>query len=143
MVVEIAICSVSLIGTAALIVSVVRAAKHRFWLRCVAALLAVVAIHVIAFNLVGPDMRAYVYVTNIPDFRPYECPCKGIPYEHALATYEQRAALDNTVHMFRTFRKGWWNFYRWHDYATHPRWHWSYRPREVKEMTNEGLEATR
>ena len=83
--------------------------------------------HSMAAQLVGPAMRAYLYRTADPKVTFLECPFKGLPYESMLAR-----ARDTVpgAELFRTFEKDRWNYYRWRDYATHPRWTLPYRADE-------------
>jgi SAM-dependent methyltransferase len=56
---------------------------------------------------------------------PYkESAFKMISYEDMLGAYRKSGG---SAELFRGFRKDWWNYYRWWDYATHPRWKLRYR----------------
>jgi len=83
----------------------------------------------VAYKLFGPDSCCYYYETTHPECQPYEFPLKGESYDQMLQTYEKHRRLHADIEMFRTFEKDWSNVYRWHDYMTHPRWRWPYRPR--------------
>lgn len=68
-------------------------------------------------------MRGYLYRTAGPKFTFLECPFKGLSYESMLARSHDTAP---GAELFRTFEKDRWNYYRWRDYATHPRWTLTY-----------------
>lgn len=48
-----------------------------------------------------------------------QCPYKGVTYE---SMRSKHTMSNSDPELYRTFGKDWWNFYRWFDYATHPRW---------------------
>jgi hypothetical protein len=119
MVVEIAICSTALILTAVLFLFAVRCYRVHRSGRFIILLVGIAIAHLLAFRLAGPQMRGYVYRSVDPEETFYECPFKGISYESMLAKHR---IAGSPSPLFRTFGRDWWNFYRWYDYATHPRW---------------------
>lgn len=123
MIIELSICLVALVATGVLLVFAVRWCRSRRWLRLAFALVGIVALHGIAAQLVGPAMRGYLYRTADPEVAFLEYPFKGVPYESMLARSHDTAP---GAELFRTFEKDRWNYYRWHDYATHPRWRLPY-----------------
>jgi len=130
MTIEFKICVGVLIATVILLIFAVRWYRLHRWLRLAFALVGVAILHGIAARLVGPAMRGYLYRTADPEVTFLECPFKGVPYESMLARYRE---TGNGVQLFRTFEKEWWNYYRWHDYATHPRWTLPYRSDERRK----------
>jgi hypothetical protein len=118
---------VALVSTVVLLFLAVRWGRSRRWPRLTFALVAIAVLHCIAAQLVGPAMRGYLYRTTEPEVTFLECPFKGVPYESMLARYRE---TGHGAELFRTFQKDRWNYYRWHDYATHPRWTLPYRPDE-------------
>jgi hypothetical protein len=119
MFVELVICVVALVATVALVAFGFRWFRSRQWIRFTSALAGIAVVHFVAALLVGPNMRAYVYSTANPSVTFLECPFKGVSYETMLSKHQ---ASGRGPELFRTFGEDWWNYYRWHDYATHPRW---------------------
>jgi hypothetical protein len=115
---------ISLGTTAVLVALAVRWCWARRWRQCAFALVGVFVFQAIASTLFGSRWRGYLYCTTDPQVEFLECPFKGRPYELMLAQYRES---KTKVPLFRTFSQDWWNFYRWHDYRSHPRWKLPYR----------------
>ena len=127
MIVELTICLGALVATVVLSFLAVRWCRSSRWLRIAFTLGGIVLLHGAAALLVGPAMRGYLYRTPDPELTFLECPFKGVPYEAMLTRYRK---TGNGAELFRTFEKERWNYYRWYDYATHPRSTLPYRPDE-------------
>ena len=130
MIVEFTVCVGVLIATVGVFFFAVRWCRDRRWLRLTFALVGIAILHGIAAKLVGPAMRGYLYRTADPAVTFLECPFKGVPYESMLAHYQD---TGKGAQLFRTFEKDWWNYYRWYDYATHPRWTLPHRQDERRK----------
>lgn len=115
----------SLIATILLILLAVRSYRLRRLLPLTFAILGFLSLQAASALVLGSKLRGYVYCTVDPEATFLECPFKGLTYERMLAHY--RDAKGGTQ-LFRTFNKDWWNFYRWHDYSSHPRWKLPFRP---------------
>jgi len=127
MIVEHSVCLVSLVATVVLFYFVVRWRRSGRWLRLMFAVIGIAALNGAAAQLVGPGTRGYLYRTVDPDVTFLECPYKGMRYGSMLARYRE---TGRGLELFRTFEKDWWNYFRWNDYATHPRWKLPFRPDE-------------
>ena len=143
---EFVICLVCLAGGAILLLCACGNIRRKRWGRFFALLSGFGLLQLISYKFLGPHMRGYVYQTNYLECSPYECPFKGIPYTRAITVYEGFKATHPDVTMARTFEKILWNPYRWHDYLSHPRWHWPYQPMRstrIGEQDGAGQPATR
>jgi hypothetical protein len=116
---EILIC----LGTAAATICLGVLSWHWFRTRRVplatVATLAIFGTHLVGTLLVGPKMRGYQYTASGSATTFVECPYKGVTYE---SMRSKHTMSNSDPELYRTFGKDWWNFYRWFDYATHPRW---------------------
>src|SRR5258707_10970116 len=124
MMIELAICFGALIVTIVLAVAAVRSYRRRQPLAITLTILGIVAVHLVGAQLAGPRMRGYSYRTADSGATFLECPFKGVTYDSMLAKNRDAAG---GAKLFRTFKQEWWNYYRWHDYATHTRWSLPYR----------------
>ena len=113
------ICSAGALGTVVLILLPLWLRRSRPWRTpiLVSSAMAIVALHGIGNAFAGAHLRCYLYRGVDPSVVFVECPFKGRPFD---------SLPSNTV-IYRTFQKQWWNFYRWRDYATHPRWRLPYK----------------
>ena len=127
MIVERAICLAALIAAVAMAFLAVRWARSRRWLRSSFAIIGIVVLNGAATLLVGPAMRGYLYRMADPNVTFVECPFKGKSYDSMRAQYRDKAPGGD---LFRTFDKDQWNYFRWYDYVTHPRWTLPYLPDE-------------
>ena len=125
-----AICFVTSAATVFVGVCLVWALARQHWFQAALALLIIAGVHLVGYSLVGPEMRGYLY-RGADDLEAFECPFKGLSYGSMLS--EVVAKRGSSVPLFRTFEKEWWNFYRWLDYTTHPRWRWPYMKRHAVE----------
>lgn len=119
MVIELAICIIALTATVAAAALALRWYRKGQRRRAMFVFVGVLAIHGICPLLVGPRMRGYVYATSDHAVTFLECPFKGVSYESMLSRFQ---SSGHGTELFRTFDRDWWNYYRWVDYATHPRW---------------------
>ena len=129
MAVEVSICIVAIMATVALLFAAFRWYRLRYTLRVWATIVGILLLHTICGSLAGPNFRGYLY--EAPDSTSIflEVPFKGVSYERLLKEFQ----MANHGQIFRTFEKEWWNYYRWYDYATHPRWRLPYRPKSAPE----------
>ncbi len=119
------VCLIGLVGTILLSIVIWRAYRCGRWFRLASVVLGLCALHFIGFKLAGPREHVYLYFTA-GDSLPYmESAFKMISYDNMLSAYRQHGG---GAELFRSFCKDWWNYYRWWDYATHPRWKLKYRP---------------
>src|SRR4029434_9071306 len=105
--------------------------RSRHFGRVIVALVGAVLLHFTSASLVGPSMRGYLYEVSDSKKTFLEVPFKGLRYERMIEVYRS----ESDGQLFGTFEKDWWNFYRWRDYATHPRWKFPYRPRSDGQTT--------
>lgn len=105
----------------------VRCCRARRWNDVALAIIAMVLLHGVAGWVFGSHMHLYLYRTSDPKVTYLECPFKGVSYQAMLSRFQAEA---KGATLYRTFKEDWWNFYRWLDYATHPRWKLPYLPDE-------------
>jgi hypothetical protein len=127
MIVELTFCLAPIVATVVVTFFTFRWWRDRRWRSLALGFATIALMHVIVGSLVGPSMRGYVYRTADANVTFLECPFKGVSYEAMLKRYHEHGGEKA---LYRTFDKDWWNYYRWYDYATHPRWKLPYLPDE-------------
>jgi hypothetical protein len=75
-----------------------------------------------------PIIPVYDYESSDRGMSSTEYPTKGVPLSEVEREFEKykRTKADPSLRLCRTFEHDWWNFLRWHDYLTHPRWRLPY-----------------
>jgi len=134
-VLDVPVCTIGLLGTILLIIVLVRSYRSHKWCLLAAAVLGLAVLHFIGFFLAGPREHDYLYFTVGDPFPYRESAFKMISYEDMLGVYHKSGGR---AELFRGFRKDWWNYYRWWDYAIHPRWKLRYLPYEPPEPHRAG-----
>ena len=124
------VCFLALAGTIFLSVWGVRLARSRKRFLLGVAVFSLVVLHFVGYHFAGPSMHDYMYFTAA-DPMPYkESVFKIMSYDDMLSAYHKHGG---GAELYRGFRRDWWNYYRWRDYATHPRLKLRYRHWELQQ----------
>lgn len=73
-----------------------------------------------------PVIHVYHYGSSDQNFNVSECPEKGIGWDRINQSWTEYSQGKPSVQLHRQFKKNYLRFWKWREYATHPRWQLEY-----------------
>lgn len=71
-------------------------------------------------------IHVYHYGSSDQNFSVSECPEKGVGWEYIDQSWTEYSQGKPSVQLQRQFKKNYLRFWKWREYATHPRWRLEY-----------------